>query len=203
MKITIADATYADLKDYAESNGLEVGIRMPPPALRKLIRTAFPTLTHIEVDDNDPRFDMEPDEPVVEVVAKPRDRLTDAYRDDPKVTVMIQSDDLTGKHHLPLMVNGDHILVQRDVPISIPMRFFRALESMVEETYSQKWDRAEMRNEIITTQRRSIQYSVIDMPSQAEIIAWQERTKDIGRGDDAMIEFRKMSTIGQLLTQAG
>ena len=201
--IPIETARFNDLKAFAKANNLEIGFAASAVGLTKTIRAAFPGITEIQVEGEEAVVKETVNKETV-IVAEVHDLetggLSSHYRDDPKVTVIISSDELSGgKQPLPLCVGNDHILVGRDQKIAIPYRHFLVLENMVETERRQAFDASAMKYNTIETPKQAVNFSVYDRPSQADIDAFHARTKDIGRGDDAMIQYRKRGDLGALL----
>lgn len=192
--VSLNEASYNDLMQFAKSRDLEIARGLKQHELLALVNAAFPGLTTIEIEDRSAAASAEP--------ASNVGQLTSHYRDDPKVTVMVQSDEATGKHHLPLCVNEDHILVQRDAEVAIPYRHFLALKNMVEEVQSQVFDPVNMKYNVVSHNRKAINFSVSDMPSAAEIAAWEKRTADIGRGDEVKPQRQELQNLVGLLSAA-
>lgn len=171
-----SEAAYNDLMKFAAENGLDV----------KVGRTKLDEVRDLVVNAYGPDYPIpgatrpEPEQVVV-TPAVEGDTLSADYRHDPKVTVNIASDPLNGgKHAFPICVNGDQILVKRDTDVAIPYRHFVALKNARETTMRQEFDAAHQKYTTIETEQYAVRFSVIDMPSQAEITAFEERTKDLG-----------------------
>lgn len=193
--IRLEEARYNDLMKFAKSRDLEITRGLDAAGLLSLIKTAFPTLESIDIEVADVA-----DAP--EESAPEAPKLSTHYRDDPKVTVVVQSDEATGKHHLPLCVNEDHILVQRDIPVAIPYRHYLALLNMVESVQTQVFDPVNMKYNVVSHNRKAINFSVSDLPSAAEIAAWEKRTANIGRGDEVKPQRQELQNLVGLLSAA-
>lgn len=107
---------------------------------------------------------------------------SDHYRHDPTVTVMIQTDEENGGHHpVPVCVNGDHILIQRNEEVPIPFRFYEALKIAVETNYRQEPPPQGGKPITVSERRHAFRFSTTDMPSKDEIAAYRKRVANIGR----------------------
>lgn len=126
MKYPVDLRHYAKLVKFAQQQGLDARHGIKGDDLIALIDAAFPGITEFELvgaDDAD-------DSPAraVEVEGGGNRELTSGYRDDPKVIVNIPTDkENGGAHALPVCVNGDHILIKRNIDVAIPYRFYEAL----------------------------------------------------------------------------
>lgn len=97
------------------------------------------------------------------------------YRHDPKVTLTILTTDRPGgKEPAAPSVNGSPCLViPRGKPVTIPYRFYLALK----EAHEVKFEQDEKFN-WIETRHTNYPLTDVQLPPQAEIDAWFERTKD-------------------------
>lgn len=189
-QVPLSQVGFNDLMKFASAQQLEVTRGMNTDALRALIRTGCPGIETIELD-------------VVESVAAEANldgaaevmtpaQATAHYRDDPKVTLMIPSEDSNGgSQPFPVCVNGEHILIGRDQDVTIPYRFFHALQNAMETVYTQRKRPGELAYDLVETQKRVVNYSIIEQPTRREIDEWRARTADIGRGDDAILIVRR------------
>lgn len=185
MKYPLISKHYNEALRFAKLHDLEVRHSMKADELFELIRTAFPGIEEFDLpgDEPEPAADMS-------LVSGGAADSTH-YRNDPYVIVNIQNNNENGgTHPVPICVNGDHILVKRNTDVAIPFRFFKALELAVQTDYRQEPNAATGKPDTIVEQRNAFQYSVKRFPSDAEIAAWQERTKDIGRdkAEDASLK---------------
>lgn len=167
---TLETATYPELMRFAKENDLDVTYSVTKAdEVRSKIRAAF---GEVEIPSSDA--------PAVE--NKPSPIIDAGYRSDPKVIVNISSDDANGgKRHYPICVNGDQILVKRDTDVAIPYRHYIALRNAKETVMSQDFDSAKMKYITVERDQYAVRFNVISMPSQDEIDAFHERTKNIGR----------------------
>lgn len=176
-RITVERANYNPLLKFAIAQGLDVRHGIKGDDLIATINAAFPGVTEVEVDEDDI-----PQAVPVDATAGRKGTDPAHYSNDPKVTITIPSSDTNGgRAPFPISVNGDSILVSRDVEVKIPYRHYLVLKNAKEEVYTQSFDAGARRY----TEHKSIQpavpFSVTEMPSQAEIAAFHERTKDLGR----------------------
>lgn len=172
----LSEATNPELMAFLKRENIDV-----PPGYQKnsdlvtIIRTSFPGRETIEIEQA-----IASD--VVDVTAgKVSGNLTH-YSNDPKVTVNIASDPMTGgSHHFPITHNGDMILVARDMDVQIPYRHFLVLKDMKERVYWQEQNPAGGKPILREADQLALRFSVLAMPSKEEIDAWHERTDSIGR----------------------
>lgn len=169
-------AAYPDLMRFASESGLDVTYgKTKLDEVRSKVVAAFGDAIDIPVG--------KASEPEQVAAMTDTDALkTSAYRDDPKVTVNIASDPQNGGNHpYPICVNGDQILVKRDIDVAIPYRHFIALRNARETVMRQEFDSANQRYTTIESEQYACRFSVVDMPTQSEIEQFHERTKDLGR----------------------
>lgn len=173
-KYTLEKKNYNELYRWAKMSGLEVAYRMPAEELIATIEAAFPGKTEIELEGED-----SPE--VASVTSGETGQLTASYRDDPKVTVNIATDEENGgKHPVPVCVNGDHILIKRNMPVAIPYRFYLALENAIQSDYAEE-EGPNKTTVLVETSRPAFRFTAKGIPSDDVIAAWHERTRNLGR----------------------
>jgi hypothetical protein len=175
----IHEAGYNDLMRFAVDNGLDVTHGKTKLAeVREKVELAYGADFQVPIGSS---AGSEPEVAVVRPAAEGKS-LSANYHDDPKVVVNIASDPLNGgSHHWPICVNGDQILVKRDTDVAIPYRHYLALKNARETTMRQEFDGNNQKYTTIESEQYAVRFSVVDMPGKAEIEAFHERTKDLGR----------------------
>lgn len=176
---------HAKLYRWAQAQGLDVAYHTPFPELLAQIRAAYPPLqdaTFVEIEAED-------EAPVPSVVAVSANGLRHPelpawhYKNDPLVRISVSTNDDVGgnKQPLPICVNGDHILIQRNTEVDIPYRHYLALcDAKQTDFREEKGPNGE--TVLIGEDRYAITFNTVGgLPTTGEIAAWRERTKDIGR----------------------
>lgn len=100
------------------------------------------------------------------------------YKDDPIVEVTVGTTAYPGgKHPASVSVNGsNNLVIQRNQRVAIPYRFYLALENAHEEHMVQDGV------EVVATRITNYPMQVHKLPSDEEIAAWHERTKNVVLG---------------------
>lgn len=170
---TLESKNHAKNVKWAQANGLDVSYRQTAAEVIATIQAAYPDLTEYEIEGDG--------EAMPEVVSGPNGKLSANYRDDPKITVNIPTDvENGGASPVPVCVNGDSILIKRNTDVRIYWRHYLALKNAIQTDYRQEpGDNGTTR--LIGEDRHAFRFSASDGPSEAEIAAWHERTKDIGK----------------------
>lgn len=172
MKLPIEKANYKQLVGHAQLLGLDVKHgSINQVDLLALLRETHPGLTEIDIADSDVVHDAAP--------ARAGSASTH-YSNDPKVVVNISSDELGGNHPLSIGNGPDHLLVKRDVNVAIPYRHFRILQTAVETVMRQEVNPMTGAFETHTSDQNAVRYTVVEMPSPAEIEAYHARCRDVG-----------------------
>ena len=170
---TFEAKNHAKLVKWAQANGLDVSYRQPAAEVIATIKAAYPDLTEIEIDGDG--------ETVPEIISGPEGKLTASYRDDPKVVVNIGTDDENGgAHPVPVCVNGDHILIARNMDVPIYYRHYLALKNAVQTDYRQE-PGPNGSTMLVSSNRNAFRFNTVEMPSKEEVAAFHERTKNIGK----------------------
>lgn len=172
----LTEATNPELMAFLRRENIDV-----PPGYQKnsdlvtIIRTSFPGRETIEIEQ----------EITSDVIVAAGDKESGDpthYSNDPKVTINLASDPLTGgSHHFPITHGGDLILVARDTDVQIPYRHFLVLKDAKERVYWQEQNPAGGKPIMREADQLAVRFSVLAMPSKEEIDAWHERTDSIGR----------------------
>lgn len=192
MKIKIADATVKQLRIVAEQ---VTGAPVPPTSTREMLmaRLAAAEFTaedfEIPADAaSDLTRDPAPAAPAAptatpqtsrtqaeRIAAQNRERMA-KHGLDPIVTVLVQKGDGdSGEEPVPVGVNGTYMLVPRGVPAPIPYRYYLALDIAKQDTVT------EVDGVIKHNVRHSYPHTVLQMPPQSEIDAWNAQQADDAR----------------------
>lgn len=190
VKVNVADATAAQLRWYANvALGLD-SIKKGTSAANIIgkIHAVKPGLVEIEIPN-----DVVEDVAAEPVMAKgmvlgnvdasniPAGREGQHPKYDPKVTIQVQrTNDKRRAKRVFVTCNGYVLEIQRGVDVKIPYRHYLVLMD-AKEMVSVEMDeinpvtRLPMREWV---EQQSYDFSVKALPSQEEIDAWHERTKD-------------------------
>jgi hypothetical protein len=118
---------------------------------------------------------------------------------DPRVKLIIheqQGMGNFGKRAVPVAVNGRTMLIPRNQEVSIPYRFFEALNAAKETSYEDVADEDNPRKvERIETTAHSYPFTVLERPSQAAIAAWHKRAEDEQKKVNAERDRRKAAAV--------
>lgn len=185
-KIPLTDGTLPQLRHFAS---VTLGLEIPPtantPTILAKIKAVQPDLTEFDAPDvigarnegdNTPkRADL-------------KGQLSTHYNDDPKATILIPSTrDKCGDWDVPVCVNGDQVLVQRDKEVEVPYRFVNALRDALEQQIDQTPARPGQPAIITSRMVHSYPFQLLDMPSKADIAEWSARMSgaELGEGQKA------------------
>lgn len=173
VKIPLEDATDAQLRDHLTTFlQVELDDKVQTRAqLLAALATAGWTQPHIFVAE-EPAMELA-SEQIVTPQAQARD-LTARYEDDPVVELRIGKTGYPGgEHPASPIVNGRRLVIQRDVLVKIPYRYYLVLANAHEDQ-----TRADPKGHPVTTRVTNFPLHDVKLPPQAEIDAWHERTKD-------------------------
>lgn len=108
----------------------------------------------------------------------PVQQLTARYADDPKVELTIGNTSYPGgKEPVPVSVNGSpNLVIQRERRVALPYRFYLALLEAHEVQTIQEG------KELVETRITNYPVQIHKLPSDEEVAAWHERTKDVVLG---------------------
>lgn len=175
-KIDIADASEAQLADFL-TTFLQVEVdrtKVDTAAkLRAQITKAGWSAEHIFVQ-------AAASEPATakEQVKSPRVEgkvLTTRYEDDPQVELRIGSTGYPGgEHPASPCHNGTMLVIQRNMLVKVPYRFYLVLKDSFEDQ-----TRADSKGHPVVTRVTNFPLFDVKLPPQEEIDAWFERTKDV------------------------
>ncbi len=185
MKVSLNEATYPQLKEFCEINGIEVKVGHQATHLRSKITTVYPGTQDIEVSEaSDVASDVEIRRGAMGVsqsirkVEPTRAKLPPSHhKSDPTIEVRIPATkEPGGKREVEVAVNGLLFLVRRDEWVKVPYRVFEALNNAVETTYedipSQVPGSPPIRERYET---QAYPFNYRNGPSDEELAAWQER----------------------------
>ncbi len=175
-QVPITDASPAELRAFAE---LKLGIDGISPAMNRntLIARITPAWPHdyIEVEETEEQHgDAAPLAQAAPSMPEPQQRLKGgAGANDPKVRLKIATTSLPGgKHPVTVAVNGQTKVIQRNMVVDLPYRFYLALINAQVGDVSQD----DATGEITATEHTNYPMTVILMPGEDEIAAWHART---------------------------
>jgi hypothetical protein len=104
-----------------------------------------------------------------------------AYESDPKWRVVLGTTDMPGgKQPVPVGVNGKVVVIQRNMTVDVPHRFYLALQSAVRGTVTQDAKTREIIEGQITNYPIT---QILKAPSEQEIADWEKRTGSIELGE--------------------
>lgn len=192
ITVSIDNASYQQLAHFITSQNLDIPRGSNAVGLRARIRQGFPDLTEITVpDDLSARAEGTAAKPKNTVLAPaadvgegpsrpsfPSGRAAQHFRYDPKVRLeVLPSSDPTRAKDVQVAVQGDVILIRRGREVEVPYRFYLALNEAVEQV-ARDTDQEHPESGLPIkewVEQKSYPFSIISMPSNAEIDAWHER----------------------------
>ena len=178
-KIKLVDATNAQALEYAQRLGLDAKMGQQTAFLVNMIRTAHPGIEEIEVEDTTaPAAVSEIPEPRREVPEVTDRMMGITYREDPKVTLSIPSQDKPGgKRDVQVAVNGVPFLIRRDMPVEVPYRVFEALDNSRQTEYEQVDGPTATSPKVMQAYTtHGYPFSVVKPADPAAVQEWRERT---------------------------
>lgn len=178
----IDDAPYDKLLEFAQTLNLD-------PAPRRGITSSADLRALVKAATGSELVALPDEAPADMTVAAQLSTNPDLahYKNDPKVKVNIASDEMNGgSHPFPIGCNGMPIWVRRDEDVEIPYRFYLALNNAVEKDFETYTDPVTGMLKERVFERQAIRFTVRSMPSDEEIAAFHERTKDIRSGNIRM-----------------
>lgn len=167
IQLPLDDASDDQIREFIEANGVEVGKADRPSLLSTL--GSFYGLPHILVP-----APLEGGEgQSVSTVHEPQQRLSGGVgKDDPKVVIEIATTQLPGgQHPVSVAVNGVALVIQRNVKVEIPYRYYLALVNAKNADVSQ----SDPSQPPVETVSNNYPMTVHEKPSQGEIDAWHAR----------------------------
>lgn len=186
VEIPIESATREQLKAFAESDlGLTVKTQTPPQFIKKQIASANWDKPFILVDPRTPSArptaaplkrpvpgKAEAPKPVHEAVevAEPMVRMQIAEQAGPG-----------GKRAVYVGVNGRAILIPRNRPVEVKLRYYNALVIAIETLFELNEETNEMESRDVTT----YPFQVLKMPSDEVIAEWKAYERKIEKRERA------------------
>jgi hypothetical protein len=168
IQVPIDDASDDQLFAFAENMGLTPGSTERPHVLSALQEAAW-IQPFILVSEETILAEDQDERPQIAVHSRMEGG---AGADDPKVIVLIQKTTLPGgRDPVPVSVNGRAFVVQRDMNVEMPYRFYLALASAV---------RAEVHQDELTFERYETNFTnypleVLERPTNQQIREWHAR----------------------------
>lgn len=183
VKIPINEASNKQLLFYAQRVlGLDVNKGANNSTIIAKIESAQPGTTEIDVEETaDMQTNASSGDTLTPAAADvPEDTHQAAhFRHDPKVTVRISpTSDKTRAKDVQIAVNGDVVIVKRGAEVPIPYRHYLALRDAVEKV-GRETDEINPKTHmpiIEWVDLPSYEYSVLRMPTDAEIADFHKRT---------------------------
>lgn len=168
-QLPIAEASLAQLKAFAETMQLDLGRANTEAKVRAVLAGAW-SENYIVVDDEQANAEQAiRAKPLTQKVAGP------AGSNDPIVVLKIAKTAYPGgKDPIPVSVNGRALVLQRDMQIELPYRFYEALQKAIRQEVSQDVNTGEITVDDVT----NYPIQPISFPTAAEIAAWEEATND-------------------------
>lgn len=167
IQVPIDDASDDQLFVFAENMGLAPGSTERPHVLATL--AAAWTQPFILVAEETILAEDQKERPQITVHSRMEGG---AGADDPKVIVSVQQTTLPGgRDPVPVSVNGRAFVVQREMNVEMPYRFYLALAAAV---------RSEVHQDEVTFERYETNFTnyplqVHELPSRQEIREWHAR----------------------------
>lgn len=170
IKLPLDNATDDQIRDFAETMQVDTSDAKDRAGLIALLGLVWDQ-PHISVDmpaDEDALVqDQGVDMPVREEMAG------GIGENDPKVRLVISKTPMPGGNDpVPVGHNGRTVVIQRDVEVNLPYRFYLALLDAKREDVVQD-DRS---REIFATAYTNYPINVLALPGAEEIAAWRART---------------------------
>lgn len=171
--VSLNDATLDQLKEFATNTlGLEYHTSANKVHMLAMIRNVHDqdSISVVDAEDEAPLAGQP-----VDMAARPApggkpSGLKSAS--DPRVTIMIPlSEKEGGDRHIEVLVNGRNILLPRGKDITIPYRYYEALNNAVKTEYRQ--DPNDPDHEVKSREVPSYPFQVKQMPSEEEVAAWK------------------------------
>lgn len=171
--IPIADASDSQIREFLTTFlQVEVGAASSRAELLAQLSKAWQQEHIVVLDEGELELS---DEQIVTPEVQAKD-LTTRYQDDPAVELKIGKTGYPGgEHPASPRVNGRQIVIQRDVLVKVPYRFYLALLNSYEDQ-----TRADPKTgHPVVTRVTNFPLFDVKLPPQSEIDAWHERTRDV------------------------
>lgn len=179
-QLPMAQASDDQLRDFAKNSlQIDIGAGADRATLEGTIARAWPH-QFILAADEDVREDFSAEQTQAVQPVAGQILSSGGYKDDPIVRLKIGQTDMPGgKDPVPVSVNGDAIVIQRNLVADCPYRFFEALRNAKRIVVDQVLDGPD-RGELIETPVTNYPIAeIISQPTPDEIDAWRARTADL------------------------
>lgn len=177
--VPLSEATIADLKAFAIANGLEFKPGHKTNDLRGIIEAALPGTTSI------PRA-PETDQDATPAIAKKNEEATviaaaPSPNGIPEVPMCeLQVHQQKGEQPVvQVAVNGRNFVIERGKTVRVPYYVEQALRNAVEIKYTQVQNNPRDKPEMVATESPIYPYQVTELPTKAEIAAYEAAVADI------------------------
>lgn len=177
-RIPITDATDEQIEDFLDMMQLEHGEVKTRTGLLALLETVH-NEDHIIVTATDDIIQLEQGE---KALPEPQQfpSFGQAYKSDPIWRMKIGTTPLPGgKQPVPVGVNGTVVVIQRDMVVDVPHRFYLALQNAIQHTVTQDSKTRELIEGEVSNYPIT---QILKAPSPEEIAKWHERTGKIELG---------------------
>ena len=180
-KVQIADATDEELRNFAQlALGLPVEDLGSRPALLAAISSAymqdFITVQRAAPEENEQTQEGAPS-------VAPQQKLVGKAggHGEPVVILKIGQTEMPGgKDPVPVAVNGQTLIIQRNLRAEVPYRFYEALKNAVRQVVEQQVDPVNARMRInVDSEVTNYPLQIEQLPSPEAVAEWKERTKDL------------------------
>jgi hypothetical protein len=172
QQLPIVDATDQQIRDFCDAQQIELDATSRSEMLAVLSSVWEHDYILMAVGEYDGQTDqVQTPEPIAQTT------ITGGVgSNDPKVLIRIGKTEMPGgKDPVPVGVNGRTVVIQRDMNVELPYRFYLALQNAVRETVDQN----SQTGDITTSAVSNYPMQTLRLPPQDEIDAWHESTRDV------------------------
>lgn len=174
--VPITNATYGELRSFAEARGLEVKQPSNANQVRSKILAAFPDTTDVPAIEDGPEQAAPPPAPTQaaepEAAASAEPFAAAGRPSVPRCKIMLQSTK-DGPKNVDVSINGKTYLMNVGAEVSVPYYVELALRNAKETSYELHQENARDRPEMVPTDSLLYPYSVLEPADKAEIAAWE------------------------------
>lgn len=187
MKVKLDEASNPQLRYYCEAilnlDGIKPVGQSNSYYIARIKAVAGDDITEIELPQESVNF-AAPRAQAIDVAPTPEGAIPSGiagqhYRYDPKVEVTInETSDKTRARDVQIAVNGEVIIIQRNKRVSIPYRFYLALENAVEKISRETGEINPVTQMPLRewVEQPSYSFTTHRLPSDEEVAAWHKRT---------------------------
>ncbi len=174
-KTPLTEATDAEIRDFCELQQLDVDSCRSRADLLAALGPVWehdyiPTTRQAALEADEAAAQAQQTQAVVTHASRLVGGLGDK---DPVFRLRIGTTSMPGgKEPVPVGVNGKTVVIQRNVDVDVPARYFFALENAIREEVTQD----PKTGEIDVTEVTNYPFNVITRPEPEEIAAWREQT---------------------------